>query len=67
MDYNFANFSEGYGVSSAKDVDELNKALEAGAGPLLPRSRPPPPCPFRPLSQSPGESSDFAGPVGVVL
>jgi len=32
MDYNFANFSEGYGVSSAQDVDQLNKALEAGAG-----------------------------------
>jgi hypothetical protein len=30
MDYNFANFTEGYGVSSAKDVAELNKALEAG-------------------------------------
>ena len=30
MDYNFANFTEGYGVTSAKDVDELNKALEAG-------------------------------------
>lgn len=30
--YNFVNFGEGYGAVSAKDVDELNKALEAGAG-----------------------------------
>ena len=32
MDYNFVDFEEGYGVTSAQEVDELNKALEAGAG-----------------------------------
>lgn len=31
-EYNFVNFGEGYGASSAQEVDELNKALEAGAG-----------------------------------
>ena len=31
-DYNFVNFGEGYGTVSAQEVDELNKALEAGAG-----------------------------------
>ena len=31
-EYNFVNFGEGYGISSATEVDELNKALEAGAG-----------------------------------
>jgi len=30
MDYNFVNFGEGYGVASAQEVEELNKALEAG-------------------------------------
>lgn len=30
--YNFVNFGEGYGVTSAREVDELNKALSAGAG-----------------------------------
>jgi hypothetical protein len=32
MEYNFVNFGEGYGTASAQDVDELNKALSAGAG-----------------------------------
>lgn len=31
-EYNFVNFGEGYGSVSAAEVDELNKALEAGAG-----------------------------------
>lgn len=31
-EYNFVNFGEGYGSASATEVDELNKALEAGAG-----------------------------------
>ena len=31
-EYNFVNFGEGYGAVSAQEVDELNKALEAGAG-----------------------------------
>jgi len=30
--YNFVNFGEGAGITSAKEVEELNKALEAGAG-----------------------------------
>lgn len=30
--YNFVDFGEGYGVSNAQEVTELNKALEAGAG-----------------------------------
>lgn len=30
--YNFVNFGEGYGITSAQEVDELNKALSAGAG-----------------------------------
>lgn len=30
--YNFVNFGEGQGVTSAKEVDELNKALSAGSG-----------------------------------
>lgn len=30
--YNFVNFGEGYGQASAQEVQELNKALEAGAG-----------------------------------
>lgn len=30
--YNFVNFGEGAGVASAQQVDELNKAIEAGAG-----------------------------------
>lgn len=30
--YNFVNFGEGYGSASAQEVEELNKALEAGAG-----------------------------------
>ncbi len=30
--YNFVNFGEGMGVTSAREVDELNKALSAGAG-----------------------------------
>lgn len=30
--YNFVNFGEGYGVTSVREVDELNKALSAGAG-----------------------------------
>ena len=30
--YNFVNFGEGYGTASAQEVEELNKALEAGAG-----------------------------------
>lgn len=30
MDYNFVNFSEGYGVSSVKDIDDLSKAISAG-------------------------------------
>jgi hypothetical protein len=30
--YNFVNFGEGAGVTSAREVDELNKALSAGAG-----------------------------------
>jgi hypothetical protein len=30
--YNFVNFGEGFGATTANDVDELNKALEAGAG-----------------------------------
>ena len=28
--YNFVNFGEGYGVTTAQEVDQLNKALEAG-------------------------------------
>lgn len=32
MEYNFVNFGEGYGSASAQEVEELNKALEAGAG-----------------------------------
>ena len=32
QNYNFVNFGEGYGATSAQEVDELNKALEAGAG-----------------------------------
>lgn len=32
MPENFVDFSEGYGASSVSDVQELNKALEAGAG-----------------------------------
>lgn len=32
MDYQFVNFGEGYGVSDTAQVDELNKALNAGAG-----------------------------------
>lgn len=31
-DYQFVNFGEGYGIASVKEVDELNKALEAGSG-----------------------------------
>ena len=31
-DYNFVDFGEGYGVTSAQEVDQLNKALEAGSG-----------------------------------
>lgn len=31
-EYNFVNFGEGYGSVEAQQVDELNKALEAGAG-----------------------------------
>lgn len=31
-EYNFVNFGEGYGAISAQEVDQLNKALEAGAG-----------------------------------
>lgn len=31
-EYNFVNFGEGYGAATAQDVEELNKALEAGAG-----------------------------------
>lgn len=31
-DYNFVNFGEGYGTSSVQEVEELNKAMEAGAG-----------------------------------
>jgi hypothetical protein len=30
MDYQFVNFGEGFGVSSVTEVEELNKALEAG-------------------------------------
>ena len=30
--YNFVNFGEGSGVTSAREVDELNKALSAGVG-----------------------------------
>jgi len=30
--YNFVNFGEGQGVVSAREVDDLNKAIEAGAG-----------------------------------
>ena len=30
--YNFVDFGEGYGTASVKEVEELNKALEAGAG-----------------------------------
>lgn len=30
--YNFVDFGEGYGSASVKDVEELNKALEAGSG-----------------------------------
>ncbi len=30
--YNFVNFGEGYGQASAQEVEELNKAIEAGAG-----------------------------------
>lgn len=30
--FNFVNFGEGYGAQSAREVDELNKALSAGAG-----------------------------------
>jgi hypothetical protein len=32
MEYNFVNFGEGYGATSAQEIDELNKALSAGAG-----------------------------------
>ena len=32
MHYNFANFNEGFAAGSQQDVQELNKALEAGAG-----------------------------------
>ena len=32
LNYNFVDFSGGYGASSMAEVDELNKALEAGAG-----------------------------------
>lgn len=32
MEYNFVNFGEGYGITQAQEVDELNKALSAGAG-----------------------------------
>lgn len=32
MEYNFVNFGEGYGSASAQEVQELNKALDAGAG-----------------------------------
>lgn len=32
QNYNFVNFGEGGGVTSAREVDELNKALNAGAG-----------------------------------
>lgn len=32
MEYNFVNFGEGYGSASAQEVEELNKALDAGAG-----------------------------------
>lgn len=32
MQNNFVDFSEGYGAASMAEVDELNKALEAGAG-----------------------------------
>lgn len=31
-EYNFVNFGEGYGMVSAAEVDDLNKALSAGAG-----------------------------------
>lgn len=31
-EYNFVNFGEGHGATSAQEVDELNKALSAGAG-----------------------------------
>lgn len=30
--YNFVDFGEGYGVSNTQEVNELNKALSAGAG-----------------------------------
>jgi len=30
--YQFVNFGEGYGATSAREVDELNKAISAGAG-----------------------------------
>lgn len=32
QNYNFVNFGEGYGNTSQAEVEELNKALEAGAG-----------------------------------
>jgi hypothetical protein len=32
MEYNFVNFGEGTGQASAAEVEELNKALSAGAG-----------------------------------
>lgn len=32
QNYNFVNFGEGSGSTSAQEVEELNKALEAGAG-----------------------------------
>jgi hypothetical protein len=32
QNYNFVNFGEGFGSTTANDIDELNKALEAGAG-----------------------------------
>ena len=40
MDFNFVDFSEGYGASSVADVQDLNKAIEAGASYLdAPASR----------------------------
>lgn len=32
QNYNFVNFGEGFGATTAMEVGELNKALEAGAG-----------------------------------
>jgi hypothetical protein len=32
QNYNFVNFGEGFGATSTNEVDELNKAIEAGAG-----------------------------------